>query len=130
MLAQGFGPAAVAKLIKAGLACAKAERVLTDHGRVKVTRVRITDAGRAVLKPITPKSIAASLTATERFLLFCIETDTNWRKVFKHMLIRGLIERDDAANRFRLTDQGRAVLDVLMMGADTGRDEGAIRGIG
>jgi hypothetical protein len=43
------GPAVVAKLIKAGLVRAKTERVFTGHGRVRVTRVRITHAGRAAL---------------------------------------------------------------------------------
>jgi hypothetical protein len=33
------------------------------------------------------------------------------------MLIRGLIEREGSADRFTLTDQGRAVLEVLMMKA-------------
>jgi hypothetical protein len=118
MLAQGFGPAVIAELIEAGLARAKTERVRTGPGgRIRVTRVRITDAGREALKPATPQSIAASLTATERFLLFCIATDTDWRKVVKHMQSRGLIEREGTANLFRLTDQGRAVFDVLMMRA-------------
>jgi hypothetical protein len=50
-------------------------------------------------KTPTPESIAAGLTATERVLLFCIATDTDWRKVVavgtaQHMLIRGLIERE------------------------------------
>jgi hypothetical protein len=53
MLAQGFGPAIIAELIEDGLARAKTERVLTGHGRtaVKVTRMRITDAGRAEIDP-------------------------------------------------------------------------------
>jgi hypothetical protein len=53
MLAQGFGPGVIAELIEAGLARAKTERVLTGHGRtaVKVTRMRITDAGRAMIDP-------------------------------------------------------------------------------
>jgi hypothetical protein len=53
MLVRGFGPAVVAKLIEAGLARAKTERVLTGHGGVKVTRMRITDAGRAMIERIT-----------------------------------------------------------------------------
>jgi hypothetical protein len=75
-------------------------------------------------KPPTPDSVAAGLTATERVLLFCIATDTDWRKVVavgtaQHMLIRGLIEREGSADRFRLTENGRAVLEVLMMKAAT-----------
>jgi len=73
-------------------------------------------------KPPTPESIAAGLTATERVLLFCVGSDTDWRKVVavgtaQHMLIRGLIEREGAADRFALTDQGRDVLEILMMKA-------------
>jgi hypothetical protein len=53
--------------------------------------------------------------ATERGMLFCVATDL--RKVVavgtaQHMLIRGLIER---ADRFALAEQGRTVLEVLMM---------------
>ena len=75
-------------------------------------------------KAPSPESIAAGLTATERVLLFCIATDTDWRKVVavgtaQHMLIRGLIEREGSADRFRLTENGRAVLEVLMMKAAT-----------
>ena len=73
-------------------------------------------------KPPTTEMIASGLTATERVLLFCVATDTDWRKVVavgtaQHMLIRGLIEREGSADRFTLTDQGRAVLEVLMMKA-------------
>jgi hypothetical protein len=32
-------------------------------------------------KPPTTDMIAAGLTATERVLLFCVATDTDWRKV-------------------------------------------------
>jgi hypothetical protein len=53
----------------------------------------------AMAKPPTPESIAAGLTAIERVLLFCVGSGTDWRKIVvvgtaKHMLIRGLIERD------------------------------------
>jgi hypothetical protein len=53
MLAQGFGPAMIAELIEAGLARARTERVPTGRGRsaVKVTRMRITEAGRAMIEP-------------------------------------------------------------------------------
>jgi hypothetical protein len=130
MLAQGFGPAVIAELIEAGLARAKTERILTGHGRsaVKVTRLRITDAGRAVIEgsrmanPATQESIAADLSATERVLLFCIGSDTDWQKFVPYataqqMMIRGLLNRDDSG--FTLTDQGRAVLETLMMRAPT-----------
>jgi hypothetical protein len=75
-------------------------------------------------KPLTSETIAAGLSATERVLLFCIGSDTEWRKVVaigaaQQMLIRGLIDREGSADRFALTDQGRAVLEVLMMRAAT-----------
>jgi hypothetical protein len=49
---------------------------------------------------------------------------TDWRKVVavktaQHMLIRGLIDPAGAAGSYTLTDQGRAVLEVLMMKATT-----------
>jgi hypothetical protein len=66
----------------------------------------------------TPEWIAAGLTATERVMLFCVRSGTDRRKVVavgtaQHMLIRGLIER--GGNDFTLTDQGRAVLEALLM---------------
>ena len=72
----------------------------------------------------TAEMIAEGLTVPERVLLFCIGSDTDWQKAgvthatAQHMMIRGLIERQ-AAGSFSLTDQGRAVLEILMMRAAT-----------
>ena len=66
----------------------------------------------------TAETIAAELTVPERLLLFCLASDTDWQRAgvshatAQHMMVRGLIERDQAATRFALTDQGRAVLGV------------------
>jgi hypothetical protein len=70
----------------------------------------------------TPESIAAGLSATERVLLFCIGSDTDWRKVVtpgtaQRVMVHGLIER--AGSEFVLTGQGRAVLETLLMRAAT-----------
>jgi hypothetical protein len=68
----------------------------------------------------TPETIAAELTVPERLLLFCLATDTDWQKAgvthatAQHMMVRALIERDRAATRFALTDQGRTVLGALL----------------
>jgi hypothetical protein len=57
----------------------------------------------------TPQSIAAALTVSERLLLFCLATDTDWQAASithataQHMMVRGLIERDPGATRFVLT---------------------------
>jgi hypothetical protein len=75
-------------------------------------------------KPRAPESIADGLTVRERVLLFCIASDTNWQKagvtraIAQPMMIRGLIDQR-AAGSFVLTDQGRAVLEALMMRAAT-----------
>jgi hypothetical protein len=67
-----------------------------------------------------PQSIAAGLTIPERLLLFCLASDTDWQAASithataQHMMVRGLIERDSAAMRYVLTDQGRAVLGTLL----------------
>jgi hypothetical protein len=67
---------------------------------------------------LTPQSIAAELTVPERLLLFCLASDTDWQAASitqataQHMM--GLIERDRAATRYALTDQGRAVLGALL----------------
>jgi hypothetical protein len=48
MQAHGFTIADMVELVRAGLAAAICERVVED--RLKVTRVRLTDAGRRVLE--------------------------------------------------------------------------------
>jgi hypothetical protein len=63
----------------------------------------------------------------ERLLLFCLASDTDWQKASvthataQHMMVRGLIERDQTASRFMLSDQGRAVLGALLHGAQGAR---------
>jgi hypothetical protein len=72
----------------------------------------------------TPESIAAELTVSERVLLFCLGSDTDWQKAgithatAQYMMIRGLIERDHAATRYILTYEGRVVLAALLSGPD------------
>jgi hypothetical protein len=46
MLAHGFTVPQMVELIRAGLATAKAERMVAGGRWIDVTRVRITDAGR------------------------------------------------------------------------------------
>jgi hypothetical protein len=72
-------------------------------------------------KPQTAESIAEGLSATERVLLFCIGTGTDWRKVVtvgtaQHM-IRGLIER--AGGDFALTDAKESLVPGLLLSGDT-----------
>jgi hypothetical protein len=71
-------------------------------------------------KTPTAESIAAALTVPERLLLFCLASGTDWQAASvthataQHMMVRGLIERDQATSRFVLTEQGRAVLAALL----------------
>jgi hypothetical protein len=66
-------------------------------------------------KTLTADS-AAKPTVPERVLLFCLAWDTDWQKAGvtpatpQHMMVCGLIERDLAASRFILTEQGHAML--------------------
>jgi hypothetical protein len=75
-------------------------------------------------KPPTAEMIAERLTVPERVLLFCIASATDWQKAGvthatpQHMMVRGLIDRLSAGS-FTLTDEGRAVLEALMMRAAT-----------
>jgi hypothetical protein len=68
----------------------------------------------------TPEMIAEGLSVTERVLLFCIGSDTDWQQAgvthatAQQMMIRGLIDRQSAGS-YALTDQGRAALEALMM---------------
>jgi hypothetical protein len=50
LLAHGFSSSLVAELISTGLATAKSKRMRAGRRTVDVTRVRITDAGRAALE--------------------------------------------------------------------------------
>jgi hypothetical protein len=68
------------------------------------------------------RSIAAELTVSERALLFCLASRTEWKRVVTpsavtRLIVHGLIERD-ATGRLRLTSEGRAALDALL-----GRDD-------
>jgi hypothetical protein len=62
----------------------------------------------------TAEMIAAGLAVPERVLLFCIASATDWQKAG----ITHAIDRQ-AAGSFTLTQQGRAVLEALMMRAAT-----------
>jgi len=68
----------------------------------------------------TPEMIAEGLTVPERIMLFCVASGTDWQKagvthmVAQQVLIRGLIDRR-GANSYVLTDQGRIVLEALLM---------------
>jgi hypothetical protein len=50
MLAHGFSVEQTVDLVRAGLATAKAERVVAGGGAIEVARVRITEAGRRALQ--------------------------------------------------------------------------------
>jgi hypothetical protein len=63
-------------------------------------------------------NIAADLSVSERILLFCLASGTEWKKVVTQsavtrLIVRGLINRD-AAGRLELTPQGRAELEALL----------------
>jgi hypothetical protein len=68
----------------------------------------------------TSDAIAASLTVSERVLLFCIASNTDWVRAdisgatVKVMLVKNLIQRDPATARLVITEQGRAVLSTLL----------------
>jgi hypothetical protein len=63
--------------------------------------------------------IAADLSTSERVLLFCLASGTEWAEAgvtgatVTAMVVRGLVDRDAAA-RLVLTPDGRAVLDALL----------------
>jgi hypothetical protein len=77
-------------------------------------------AGVGLAAKPTPESILAELTVPERLLLFCLASDTDWAKVgvthatAQHMFVKNLIEPDQGATRFLLTEQGRAVLAAML----------------
>jgi hypothetical protein len=67
-----------------------------------------------------PQSTATALTVPERLLLFCLASGTDWQAASithataRQTMVRGLIERDQAATRYVLTEPGRAMLAALL----------------
>ena len=70
-------------------------------------------------KPGTPAEAAAALRVSERMLLFCVASNTDWKhpalpsEIVTTMVVKGLIDRD-TAGALTLTDRGRAVLRAML----------------
>jgi hypothetical protein len=70
----------------------------------------------------TPAALAAKLSVPQRVLLFCVASDTDWRKAkitsptVQLSIIQKLIERDERTSRLKLADRGRAVFAALLGG--------------
>jgi hypothetical protein len=68
----------------------------------------------------TSRSVASALTVPERILLFCLASETDWQAASithataQQMMVRGLIEREGAATRYKLSDNRGAVLPALL----------------
>jgi hypothetical protein len=70
-------------------------------------------------KLTTPTETAAALGVSERMLLFCVASNTDWK--LTTMVVKGLITRD-ALGHLVLTDRGRAVLRVRPSGDSSCED--------
>jgi hypothetical protein len=70
-------------------------------------------------RPSRPRNRPQPRSVPEGILLFCLASDTDWQAASithattQHMMVRGLIERQ-AATRYVLTEQGRAVLATFL----------------
>jgi hypothetical protein len=68
----------------------------------------------------TPEAVAAKLNVLQRVLLFCVASNTDWRKVgianptVQLAIIQNLIDRAETTSRLELTEHGRAVLAALL----------------
>jgi hypothetical protein len=66
-----------------------------------------------------PTEAAAALRVSERMLLFCVASNTNWThpaipsEIVTTMVVKGLIDHD-AGGALSLTDRGRAVLRAML----------------
>jgi hypothetical protein len=66
-----------------------------------------------------PTEAAAALRVSERMLLFCVASNTDWKhpaitgEIVTTMVVKGLIDRD-TAGALTLTDRGRAVLRAML----------------
>jgi len=67
-------------------------------------------------KPSTPAEAAAALRVSERMLLFCVASNTDWKhpaipgEIVTTMVVKGLIDRDAAG----VLTRGRAVLRAML----------------
>jgi hypothetical protein len=77
------------------------------------------DGGVTMAKMTTPAETAAALRVSERMLLFCVASNTDWKhtaipgEIVTTMVVKGLITRD-ALGHLALTDRGRAVLWAML----------------
>jgi hypothetical protein len=69
----------------------------------------------------TPGMVAAKLNVPQRVLLFCVASNTDWRKVgiisnptVQLAIIQNRIDRAERTSRLELTEHGRAVLAALL----------------
>ena len=75
--------------------------------------------GCAMAKLNMPTEAAAALRVSERMLLFCVASNTDWKhpalpsEIVTTMVVKGLIDRD-TAGALTLTDRGRAVLRAML----------------
>jgi hypothetical protein len=66
-----------------------------------------------------PADTAAGLTVSERMLLFCAASATDWRQArvpsetVATMMVKGFVDRD-TTGEIALTDSGRAVLRAML----------------
>jgi hypothetical protein len=66
-----------------------------------------------------PAEAAAASRVSERMLLFCVASNTDWKhpaipgEIVTTMVVKGLIDRDPAGV-LTLTDRGRAVLRAML----------------
>jgi hypothetical protein len=72
----------------------------------------------------TPEMVAAQLSLPQRLLLFCVASNSDWRKAgitnatVQLSIVKNLIDRDETTAHLELTEHGRAVLAALRSGAD------------
>ena len=66
-----------------------------------------------------PTETAVALRVSERMLLFCVASNTDWKhpaipgEIVATMVVKGLIDRD-AGGALTLTDRGRTVLRAML----------------
>jgi hypothetical protein len=71
-----------------------------------------------------PEIVAAKLSVPQRVLLFCVASNTDWRKAkitsstVQLSIVQNLIEHDERTSRLKLANHGRAVFAALLSGWD------------
>ena len=122
--AQGNSPARADIVVKVGVDRRYGVHVLRHHRSRRAADLARANGvakshGNAMAKLSMPTEAAAALRVSERMLLFCVASNTDWKhpaipgEIVPTMVVKGLIDCN-AGGALTLTDRGRALLRAML----------------